>query len=78
MRFYILFYVFLAVSAGVTNGISVRLAARIQIFFTFLKLAGLVTIIVGGIITLSKGNKNTKLFMYMLPYGLFSKIKMFS
>lgn len=42
-------------SAGITNCISVRLVARTQIFFTTLKLVGLIIIIIGGIITLANG-----------------------
>ncbi|OWF41468.1 B(0,+)-type amino acid transporter 1 [Mizuhopecten yessoensis] len=43
------------VSVAITNCISVRLAARVQIFFTFVKLLGLVVIIVGGIWWMSTG-----------------------
>ncbi|XP_071166973.1 b(0,+)-type amino acid transporter 1-like isoform X1 [Mytilus edulis] len=46
---------FVLLSAGITNCISVRLVARTQILFTTLKLAGLTIIIVGGIISLAKG-----------------------
>ncbi|CAC5395211.1 SLC7A9 [Mytilus coruscus] len=46
---------FVLLSAGITNCISVRLVARTQILFTTLKLAGLIIIIIGGIISLAKG-----------------------
>ncbi|XP_060081739.1 b(0,+)-type amino acid transporter 1-like [Ylistrum balloti] len=45
----------LTVSVAITNCISVRLTARVQIFFTFVKLMGLVVIIVGGIWWMSTG-----------------------
>lgn len=42
-------------SVAITNSISVRLTARVQIFFTFVKLMGLVVIMIGGIIWMSQG-----------------------
>ncbi|XP_069141061.1 b(0,+)-type amino acid transporter 1-like [Argopecten irradians] len=42
-------------SVAITNSISVRLAARVQIFFTFVKLMGLVVIMGGGIWWVSQG-----------------------
>lgn len=39
----------------ITNMISVRLVARIQILFTFIKCVGLVMIIIGGMVYISKG-----------------------
>ncbi|XP_071166976.1 b(0,+)-type amino acid transporter 1-like [Mytilus edulis] len=42
-------------TSGITNCISVRLAASVQIIFTILKLIGLATIIGGGILMLSRG-----------------------
>ena len=49
------YYICFTVSAGITNCMSVRLVARTQIFFTILKLVGLIIIIIGGIITLTNG-----------------------
>ncbi|VDI79581.1 solute carrier family 7 (L-type amino acid transporter), member 9 [Mytilus galloprovincialis] len=51
-------------TSGITNCISVRLAASVQIIFTILKLIGLATIIGGGILMLSRGTVGS------LPTGL--------
>lgn len=48
-----LFYI--AVSTGIINCISVKLSARTHILFTVLKVAGLLMIIIGGLIKILKG-----------------------
>lgn len=53
--FYAYLLVFITVILAAINVYSVRLAARIQIIFTFTKLVALAIIIIGGIVKLCQG-----------------------